>query len=310
MKRKKRFSWLALLLALVLSFTSCAFPGLGGNARSQIVIAAGNTTERQILAYLIQGMIQKHTQIKSSIINNLGSTFLIHTAMVNGNVNVCSGMYSGTSLTGELGMPPETDSEKALKIVQEEYHRRYQRKWYDSYGFANTYAFMVSRKFAEENHIKKVSDLQRLKDAVKVGIDSAWLNRPGDGYSGFKEKYGYGFSKLYPMEIALVYSAIQNGNMDVVLGYSTDGRINSYDLVLLEDDQKLFPAYDCAPVATEAIVKKYPELDQILTVLSGKITSEQMQAMNRRSDEDLVEPKNVAREFLEKNHYFTEEMKK
>ena len=55
MKRKKRFSWLALLLALVLSFTSCAFPGLGGNARSQIVIAAGNTTERQILAYLIQG---------------------------------------------------------------------------------------------------------------------------------------------------------------------------------------------------------------------------------------------------------------
>lgn len=310
MKRFKKCLVIFLSLVLVLSLTSCTFPGLGGNIESEIVIAAGNMTERQILAYIVEGMIKKHTDIKTSMINNLGSTFLIHTAMERGNLNVCSAMYTGTSLTGELDMPPETDSEKALKIVQDEYHKRYARKWYGSYGFDNTYAFMVPRKFAEENNLTKVSDLEKIKDDIKVGVDSAWIERPGDGYEGFKEKYGFAFNKIYPMEIALVYSAINNGNMDVVLGYSTDGRINSYDLVLLEDDKHLFPAYDCCPVATEAIIKKYPELDKILTVLTGKISNEEMQKMNRRSDEDLVEPRNVAREFLEKNNYFTEEMNK
>ena len=39
--------------------------------------------------------------------------------------------------------------------------------------------------------------------------------------------------------------------MDIVLGYSTDGRIASYDLVVLEDDLQLFPPYDASPVATK-----------------------------------------------------------
>ena len=47
-----------------------------------------------------------------------------------------------------------------------------------------------------------------------------------------------------PMEIGLVYNALSVGEMDVVLGYTTDGRVDSYNLVVLEDDRKLFPAYD------------------------------------------------------------------
>lgn len=304
MKNKK----LIILFLSLFLLTGCTFPGLGGNTKKDVVIASGNTTERQIVSEIVKQMINKYTDLDATILSNLGSTTLIHTAMINDEVNISGGMYTGTSLTGELGMDPITDPTKALEVVKREYINRYNRIWYDSYGFENTYAFMVKREFAQKNNLKNVSDLKKLKDTVKVGIDSGWMSRPGDGYEAFKEKYGYEFKSIFPMEIALVYSAINNGEMDVVLGYSTDGRVNSYDLVVLKDDLRLFPPYDCSPVANKTLIDKYPELDKIFKALVGKISTEEMQSMNRMADEDLIEPKNVAKEFLEKNNYFKSEV--
>lgn len=297
------------ILILCLTLTACSMPGLGGNTKTQVVLAAGNTSERQILSQIISEMIKEYTDLDVTIVNNLGSTILIHTAMSQGDVNMSGGMYTGTSITGELGLDAIMDPQEALRVSQEEYLKRFDRIWYDSFGFSNTYAFMVTEKFAKENNITKVSELSQFKDTLKVGVDSSWLQRQGDGYEGFKENYGFEFKNIYPMEIALVYLAINNGEMDVVLGYSTDGRINSYGLTLLEDDMRLFPPYDCSPVANRDIVEKYPEIDVILKTLSGKISSDQMQYMNKRSDEDLIEPQVVAKEFLEENDYFRDEVK-
>lgn len=305
MKLKKNI----ILVLMYLLLTACSMPGLGANTDTQIVIAAGNTSERQILSHIVSEMVKEYTDLKVTIINNLGSTTLIHTAMKEGDVNLSGGMYTGTSITGELGLEPIMEPQEALKVSQDEYLKRFNRIWYDSYGFSNTYAFMVTKEFAAEHNITKVSELEQFKDSLKVGVDSSWLQRPGDGYEGFKEKYNYEFPNIYPMEIALVYSAIDNNEMDVVLGYSTDGRINSYGLQILEDDRQLFPPYDCSPVASAEIVEKHPEIDVILKVLAGKISSEQMQYMNKRSDEDLIEPQVVAKEFLEENNYFKDEVK-
>ena len=162
-----------------------------------------------------------------------------------------------------------------------EYYKRWERYWYPSFGFDNTYAFMVTKKFAEENNLKTVSDLEKIKDKVSVGVDTAWIKREGDGYKAFQEIYGFKFKTIYPMDIGLVYTALASGEMDVVLGYSTDGKISSYDLVVLEDDKRLFPPYDCSPVASET-----------------------MQKLNRQADEDLEMPAKVAENFLKKNNYF------
>ncbi|MCQ9372234.1 osmoprotectant ABC transporter substrate-binding protein, partial [Corynebacterium sp. 35RC1] len=143
-----------------------------------------------------------------------------------------------------------TDPELAMETVQKGYKERFNRVWFPSYGFANTYAFMVREDYAKEHNLEKISDLVNLKDDMKVGVDTAWMDRKGDGYEDFKKKYGFEFKNIYPMELGLLYSAVKNEEMDAVLGYSTDGRINSYKLILLEDDLQLFPAYDCSPVAS------------------------------------------------------------
>lgn len=303
---KKRNKVIALILSFILLLTSCSLPGLGEDAKNDgIVIAGGNTSERQILAEIVKQMIEHDMDgTNVSIMNNLGSSMLIHQAMSNKDINVSGSMYTGTSLTGELGEEPIKDPEKALEAVIDGYKTRFHRKWYPSYGFGNTYAFMVTREFAEKENIKTVSDLERLAPELRAGVDTSWMERKGDGYEAFKEIYKFDFEKVYPMEIGLVYSAVNAGEMDVVLGYSTDGRINTYDLVVLEDDKRLFPPYDVSPVANDDILETYPELDKVLSKLGNTITNEDMQKMNRRSDEDLIEPKNVAKEFLEENNYF------
>lgn len=290
--------------------SSCSLPGLKDDAKKDIVIAAANDTERQILAEMIKQLVEHNTDLNVRIIRNLGSTTLIHTTMLKGDVNVASGMYSGTSLTGELGMDPIIDPELAMKTVQKEYKKKYDRVWFPSYGFANTYAFMVREDFAKEHNLTKVSQLEALKDDIRVGVNNSWMDRKGDGYEGFQEKYGFAFKNIYPMELGLLYSAVKNEEMDAVLGYSTDGRIDSYNLVLLEDDMHLFPAYDCSPVATQDVLDKHPELEEILLKLTGKIDTKTMQQMNRKSAEDLIEPKVVAEEFLIENNYFDDEVRK
>ncbi len=305
MARGKNAVWAPILLAALLA-VAVFLPGLErGASKDGIVIAGGNTTERQILAEITAQMIRHHIRdARVGLVNNLGTTVLIRRALDNGDVNLSGAMYTGTSLTGELGLPMTTDPAEAMDTVVREYDRRYGEKWYPSWGFANTYAFMVTRELADREGLRTVSDLARIAPGMRLGVDTSWMERKGDGYQDFRKKYGFDFKRVFPMEIGLVYSAVRAGEMDAVLGYSTDGRIATYDLVLLEDDRRLFPPYDASPVATRRVLEAYPQLDSILMRLSGTVDSTRMQRMNRMADEDLVEPHTVARRFLEEHGYF------
>ncbi len=142
------------------------------------------------------------------------------------------------------------------------------RLWGPTYGFDNTYAVAVTAEFAEENNIETVSDLEPFADDLRFGVDNSWVNRKGDGYDGFQEMY-FPFGEVYPMNIGLVYQAAASGSMDVVLAYSSDGRIKEFDLKVLEDDRRFFPPYDASPVVSNEILEKYPEIVDIMERLHG-----------------------------------------
>src|SRR5699024_12259268 len=120
------------------------------------------------------------------------------------------------------------------------------------------------------------------------------MTREGDGYDEFIEKYGFEFDDIFPMSLGLLYTALSSEEIDVGLGYSTDGQIPAENLVLLEDDLNLFPPYDASPLATAEIVEEYPELEVIFLKLEGQIDRELMQHMNFLSENYLLEPRTVA----------------
>lgn len=301
----KRIRNSIVLVLTVLLLASCSFPGLASNTdEDTISITGGITSEAQIIASIVAGMVEHYTEKNTTIINNLATTTINHQAMMNGDASISAARYTGTDLTTTLNLPPEKDPEKAFDIVKREFEKRYDQTWFPSYGFENTYVFLVRKDTAEKYNLKKVSDLKNVADELVAGVDTSWINRKGDGYDGFKETYGFSFDSILPMQIGLVYDAVEAGRMDIVLGYSTDGRIASYDLVMLEDDLSFFPPYDAAPVVDNQLLKDTPGLAEALTKLSNTISTEKMQQLNYEADNNLVEPSVVAERFLKENQYF------
>src|SRR5690625_7295043 len=107
-------------------------------------------------------------------------------------------------------MEPESDPEKALEIVQREFQERFDQTWFDSYGFANSYAFAVRKEVGEEENLQTVYDLEAIAAGLRVGVDYSWLSGKGDGYQGFVEVYGFEFAVTVEMQISVVYQVGEN----------------------------------------------------------------------------------------------------
>ena len=91
-------------------------------------------------------MIEKETDLKVEMIENLGTTPIQHRALTDKQVDITATRYTGTDIAGTLEMEMVSDSEEAMAIVQEEFDKRFDQIWYDSYGFQNTYALTVTAR--------------------------------------------------------------------------------------------------------------------------------------------------------------------
>lgn len=295
------------ILALFLVISGCSVSANKEN--DTIKIASVVTTEGQILAYMMKDMIEYYTDEKVELINNLGSSTVLHQAMINGDANMSSVRYTGTDVTGALQADPIKDADEALAFVQKGFAEKFNQTFFDSYGFENTYAFMVTKETAKKYNLTTISDLAAVAGELEAGVDTSWMNREGDGYKAFVETYGFDFARTYPMQIGLVYDAVDSGELDIVLGYTTDGRIASYDLVVLEDDLQFFPPYDASPFADTKLLEDKPEVKEAVERLVGKISTKTMQELNYLADNNLMEPAIVAKQFLVNHNYFSGEDK-
>ena len=104
------------------------------------------------------------------------------------------------------------------------------------------------------------------------------------------------------IDINLKYTAIANGNFDVTEVYTTDGLNRKYDLVILEDDQGFFPAYNGVLVIRDGLFEDYaetaPDLEEVLAMLEGSLTNDAMTGMTYAVDVEEKEASDVAREYL------------
>jgi osmoprotectant transport system permease protein len=97
-----------------------------------------------------------------------------------------------------------------------------------------------------------------------------------------------------------MYKAAFEKKLDVISGYSTDGRLKTYDLLTLEDDRRIFPPYYAAPVIRKEVLDKYKDLGPVLNKLSGHINDSVMTELNYRVEHLGQTPERCARDFLVK----------
>ena len=164
--------------------------------------------------------------------------------------------------------------------------------------FNNTYALAVSAPFAEEHQLEYISDLRGIEEEVKAGFTLEFSDRE-DGYIGIQELYHLEFPNLVTMEPKLRYTAVEQGEINLIDAYSTDSELRRYNLKVLTDDKELFPPYQGAPLLRKETLDKYPELEKILNQLAGKITDDRMREMNYQVAVEGKSATEVAQNYLE-----------
>jgi osmoprotectant transport system substrate-binding protein len=134
---------------------------------------------------------------------------------------------------------------------------------------------------------------------VTIGIGTEFWNRP-DGFKKLAKIYGLNipFENIKKMSLGLAYQALKDGQIDVGMGFATDGRIAAFGFVNLEDNKQFFPVYNPAPVVRKEVLEKYPEIQNILKPLAEKLDTSAMQSMNKAVDVEHKSEADVARAWL------------
>jgi osmoprotectant transport system substrate-binding protein len=102
------------------------------------------------------------------------------------------------------------------------------------------------------------------------------------------------------MDLGLLARALQNRQIDIAAGNTTDGLIPALDLFVLEDDRHYFPPYEAVPVVRRQTLQQHPEVAQALSALAGEISDQEMQQLNYAVDGQHRDVKQVAAEFLQR----------
>ncbi|MEX2528650.1 MAG: glycine betaine ABC transporter substrate-binding protein [Gemmatimonadota bacterium] len=282
---------LALLLGLGLGL---AFPAaLEGQADSPVVVASKPFGESYLLGEIFAQQLEaRGFQVERRL--GLGATELTFQALRQGSVDVYP-EYTGTGLLAILGEAPQGSPAQVFRRVATVFQERWGVGWLAPLGFENSYAVAVRRETAEALELRTLSDLARAGAELRGGFSPDFLGR-ADGLPGLARAYGMELAQTRSLLQAVKYEALASGDVDVIDGYSTDGFIVRYDLVVLEDDRGFFPPYQAAPLVGRAVMDHRPDVQAALGELAGRLDDELMRRLNRRLEVDGAPLAEVARE--------------
>ena len=169
--------------------------------------------------------------------------------------------------------------------------------WVGLYGFNNTFAVAVRKEAAEEYDLKTTSDMAAVSDKLVFGGNPDYIERE-DGFNLLCETYGMDFKDVRDIDIGLKYEAMEQGDIDVTNGFTTDAQLSRDDIMVLEDDKHLQVNYFCSTVVRQDTLEKYPGLEDSLMKMDGILTDQEMAELNYQVEVEGKDEAEVAEAFL------------
>jgi len=291
--KKRNFVLLCILgFSLAMLIASCTV-----KPDNLITIGSKNFTEQKILGELLAQHIEANTDLKVERKLNLGGTFICHNALTTGEIDAYV-EYTGTAFTAILNNEPLSNPQEVYQQTKQQYDQQFNLEVMPSLGFNNTFAIVIRGEDARKLQVQNISQIAQKTPLWRVGFGEEFLNRK-DGFSGLAETYNLRFAESPKvMNVARVYPALKDKQVDLVVGNSTDGQIGRLDLVVLKDDRLFFPPYQAVPVVRQQTLQKHPELREVFQKLSGKISASEMQRLNFQVEAEKKDVKQVVEQFL------------
>lgn len=284
-------------IILVMMLAAC------GGGGKEITVGSKSFTEQYLFAKMSTLLLEEEG-FKVKETTDLGSTAL-RQALENKQVDM-TWDYVGTALVTYLDEDPITDPIAAFDKLNDIDQENNDIVWTNLNEVDNSYTLMMRADQAEELGISSISDLSGYLNEhpgeLSIATNAEFANRP-DGLHGVEETYDFEFgaNQVNEMETGLTYNALKDEQVDVASGFATDGRIEAFNFITLEDDKSFFPSYNAAVAMTTETYEEYPELEDIFAPLDDLLTSEVMRELNYQVDIEDKSIDEVARGFLIEN---------
>ena len=295
---KRIITILGICLAVIIS---AGFYGSFNQPAKSITIAGKLGSEPDILINMYKDLIENDNKnVKVTLKPNFGETSFLFNALKSDKIDIYP-EFTGTVLENLVkNAPKETlNQEQTYSMGKKLVSKQFQMDYLSPMQYENTYAIVVKKAFAEKYNLKTISDLKKVEPQLKGGMTLEFLNRP-DGWQNIKKTYHIDIP-IKSMQASLRYEALNNGQINVADAYSTDSQIKQFNLVVLKDDQHVFPNYQGAPLMKEAFAKKNPKIVKSLDKLAHQISAEDMQKMNYEVNVEKIPAKQVAFNYLKQH---------
>lgn len=289
-----------------LVFLICVGTALASSSTT-IIVGSKNFLENRLLAEMFAQLIEAQSTLTVERRLGLAGTQICFQALTSGGIDLYP-EYTGTGLVTILGESAMRDPTAVLNRVRSEFRKKWNVWWLAPLGFDNSYALALRQDRAQALNIRTITDLVGIAPQLKAALGYEFIQR-ADGLPGLKKMYGLQFRDVVGMQQSLKYQATENGDVDVLDVYTTDGRLAMYDFRVLEDDRQFFPPYDAAALVRGETLEQHPELASILSLLTNALTSERMRALNLRIQEQGEAIPRVAHEALRSLNLVQEELK-
>lgn len=266
--------------------------------QTELTIGSKNFSESFILSEILAILLEEEYGYEINRKLGLGGTKVAFDALTSGSIDLYPD-YTGTGYSMILGMSGETDADKIYNIVSKKFAEQFNIIWGPPLGLNNTYALAVRRDDSRFKNIRNVSELSNRPLTYIFGTPHEFMER-ADGLRNFVKTYNLKFDpgNIRGISSGLMYKALEDGQVDLIMSYSTDGRIKAYNLKLLEDDKNFFPPYYAAFILRKEILEAHPRLKKAMDKLAGIISDEIITDLNDQVDRKKIPPAIVARNFL------------
>jgi osmoprotectant transport system substrate-binding protein len=272
---------------------------------SEIVVGTKNFTEALILGKVAVIALQAGG---FDVVDRSGipGAAPARAAMVGGEVEV-QWEYTGTGWLNYLGMAEGIPDRQEQYEAVRDADAANGLTWLAPAPMNNTYAFAVRGEAVEElGGVASLSDIAALPVEQRTFcVESEFATR-SDGFEPMLEAYGIPLGdpqgvpreNVSVLDTGAVYTATDAGVCNFGEVFTTDGRLRSLDLAVLEDDRGYFPAYNVAPVVLTDTLEEHPEIADVFAEISPLLTDEVMIELNRRVDVEGEDPADVALDWL------------
>ena len=290
----------ALLAASCVSFGSPTdrLP-LTPTPSDDIVVASFDFPESALLAELYAGVLEANRYPVTRLIN-LGSRETVDPALLQGHVDLVP-EYLGTALAftslgrSKASSNPHLMTQKLAAVL-----RPQGVSVAKPAAAQNRNGIVVTKDTAQRAGLEAISDLQDEASGFTFGGPPECPERPLC-LPGLEARYGLEFETFLPLDAGgpATLSALQAGEIDVGLLFTTDPDIVAHDLVLLEDDRELQPAENVVPILRSELLERFdPGVLTAIGKVTRRLSTSELRTLNRETEIEGRSPRTVADEWL------------